>query len=246
MSSSYPYELEICRLGTDVDSTARDETLHSFGRSAPQPSSRSIPAHTCIVEKRLDPRTALAGLTLEIWVRRWRTVGPPGDHRPVRRTESRAASDCSSTKTGRSAFILGDRRRVSRANLHTTATWAAHDGDQSAGAQDFRGQHAELGASKPVASRGGAALDGESKQVWVDGGEVASWKSHGPIRPGDAPLRIGAAGKDGLADFLLDADIAMPAIYARALSADEIAARYRSTGALAARRCCVARLLAAR
>ena len=32
------------------------------------------------------------------------------------------------------------------------------------------------------------------KQVWVDGQPVASWNASGPIRPGDAPLRIGAAG----------------------------------------------------
>ena len=40
-----------------------------------------------------------------------------------------------------------------------------------------------------------------SKQVWVDGQRVASWKASGPIRPGDAPLRIGAAGKTGSPTF---------------------------------------------
>ena len=33
VSSSHLYELQVCRLGTDVDSPARDELLHSFGRS---------------------------------------------------------------------------------------------------------------------------------------------------------------------------------------------------------------------
>ena len=52
------------------------------------------------------------------------------------------------------------------------------------------------------------------------GSTAARWPagSAGPVRPGIAPLRIGAAGQDGLPTALLDADIAMPAIYGKALS----------------------------
>ena len=33
VSSSYPYELQVCRLGTDVNTVDRDQILHSFGQS---------------------------------------------------------------------------------------------------------------------------------------------------------------------------------------------------------------------
>ncbi len=74
VSSSYSYDLEICRLGIDANSTLRDELLHSFGRSEPnvQPIHPGSYLH---VENRLDPKIELASLTMEIWVRRWRTIG---------------------------------------------------------------------------------------------------------------------------------------------------------------------------
>ena len=49
------------------------------------------------------------------------------------------------------------------------------------------------------------------------------------FRPGSAPLRIGAAGQQSAAAQFLDADIAMPAIYGKALSPSEIAARFATS-----------------
>src|SRR5205823_11094732 len=74
VSSSYPYELQVCRLGPDVDGPARDEILHSFGRSsaAIQPIH---PGSYLVVDKLLDAATPLPSLTLEVWIRRWRTTG---------------------------------------------------------------------------------------------------------------------------------------------------------------------------
>ncbi len=56
VSSSHPYELQVCRLGTDVDSPARDE-LSALVRSFPgRPFSRSIRARTCWSTSRWTPR----------------------------------------------------------------------------------------------------------------------------------------------------------------------------------------------
>ncbi len=80
-----------------------------------------------------------------------------------------------------------------------------------------------------------AVFDGQFKEVWVDGRRAGRWAFSGMVRPGLAPLRIGALGRDGLADQFLDADIAMPAIYGRALDEREIVARHHGRGLDAAK-----------
>jgi N,N-dimethylformamidase len=225
VSSSYPYELTICRLGSDPDSALRDETVHTFGRSVPllQPIHPGSYLH---IEDRLDPGIELPGLTLELWVRRWRTVG---------RQALFSQLDESGTggfglfvgEDGSIGFYTGAGDGFRQENLHTTAPGQIKMQVDPLGLKI----QADNTPSSVLLNRWHhvvACADRESKRVWIDGAKVASWKTPGPIRPGDAPLRIGASGKDGLADFLLDADIAMPAIYARALSAEEIMRRYSS------------------
>src|SRR5262249_1704805 len=53
--------------------------------------------------------------------------------------------------------------------------------------------------------------------------------------PGTHPLRLGAMGKGGVAEHFLDGDIAMPVIYRRALSAEEIDRRFAGKGLQATR-----------
>src|SRR5271167_3555551 len=65
VSSSYPYELQVARLGTDVDSPACDEILHSFGPS-PAAVQRIHPGSYLVAVKHLDAETSLAALTLEV------------------------------------------------------------------------------------------------------------------------------------------------------------------------------------
>src|SRR5262249_11179315 len=66
--------------------------------------------------------------------------------------------------------------------------------------------------------------------LWVDGRQVGRWDVPGVVRAGPAPLRIGAAGQEGKADFLLDADIAMPVLYGPALRVEEIRTRFEQRG----------------
>ena len=67
----------------------------------------------------------------------------------------------------------------------------------------------------------------ESLGRWPRG---RGWPYSAHVRPGTAPLRIGAAGQEGVASNFLDADLAMPAIYGRALAPAEIEARFAARG----------------
>jgi hypothetical protein len=72
--------------------------------------------------------------------------------------------------------------------------------------------------------------DGKAKSLWINGRRVAQEAFEGPVRPGTAPLWLGACGHNGPAVNHLQSDLAMPVIYAGVLSADEIEARYRDQG----------------
>lgn len=70
--------------------------------------------------------------------------------------------------------------------------------------------------------------DGEVVELFADGRFQSSWRQSGTIESGSAPIRLGAAGDRGMATAFLDGDIAMPAIYDRAISAREVMARYEA------------------
>jgi len=72
--------------------------------------------------------------------------------------------------------------------------------------------------------------DGKEKSIWVDGKKIAGWSFLGPLKPGKSPLRLGARGDYGEAFRLLDGDIAMPVIYGRSLSEEEIKQRHAEQG----------------
>ena len=78
------------------------------------------------------------------------------------------------------------------------------------------------------------AWDGKTQSLWVNGGRVAEQAYDGPVRPGAAPLWLGACGHNGPAVNHLQGDLALPVIYGRALTADEIEARHRDQGRTAA------------
>ena len=88
------------------------------------------------------------------------------------------------------------------------------------------GRRVERGAWHHVV----ATLVGRTLTLWVDGQQAAKSPFVGGCKPGNSPLRIGALGQNGRADGFLDADIAMPAIYAQALSKQVIEQRYQDRG----------------
>ncbi|WP_010584576.1 LamG domain-containing protein [Schlesneria paludicola] len=227
VSSSYPYELQVCRLGTDVDGPSRDTLLHSFGRS-PAAIQPIHPGAYLSVEKPLDAANALTGLALELWIRRWRTVG-----RQAIIGQFNAPEACGYglfvNEDGSLSFYLGDGGEYADQGLHSTPPDQLKMQVNPEGLKSFP-DNTPSSVLNNEWHHVVAQYDGTSKQIWVDGKEVGRWKHAGTVRPGGAPLRIGAAGHLGQAAEFLDADIAMPSIYGKALTAAEIASRIASKG----------------
>ena len=73
-----------------------------------------------------------------------------------------------------------------------------------------------------------ASWDGDTATIWLNGKRAATSQLKGPVRPGRCPLRLGAYGHNGLAANFLNGDLAMPAIYGRVLSDQEIIARFEA------------------
>jgi hypothetical protein len=223
VSSSYPYELQVCRLGTDVNSPAQDEILHAFGPS----SATTQPIHPgsyLIAEKPLTPTYALQELTIEVWIRRWRTIG-----RQAIVTQFDHPQHCGLglfvNEDGSLGFFLGDGGAYGEKNLHVTKAQCVSMEVNPQGLKSFP----DNTPSSVLSNRWHhvvARFDGSEKQVWVDGKEVGRWKWSGLVRPGEASLRIGAAAQDGVATEFLDADLAMPAIHRRALLPVQIEYRH--------------------
>ena len=69
--------------------------------------------------------------------------------------------------------------------------------------------------------------DGRTESLWINGQRVAEQPFEGPVRPGTAGLWLGACGHNGPPVNHLQGDLAMPVIYASALSAEAIQARYQ-------------------
>ena len=72
--------------------------------------------------------------------------------------------------------------------------------------------------------------DGLLTSLFVDGLFQGSWRQPKAIAAAEGPLRLGASGEGGLATEFLDGDIAMPALYDRALSAEEATKRFKAGG----------------
>jgi hypothetical protein len=227
VSSSVPYELQVCRLGIDVDSPALDEVLHTFARA--QAHVQPIhPGSYLVADQPLPAGEDLPPLTIELWVRRWRTLA-----RQALISQFDNPGGCGFAlfvnEDGSLGFYLGDGGAFQESNLHTTPADQLKMQINPEGLKTFP-DNAPSSVLSNQWHHVVAVIDGQEKQIWVDGREVGRWKHSGPARPGAAPLRIGAAGKAGRADFLLDADLALPAIYGRALTADEILARAATRG----------------
>jgi hypothetical protein len=227
VSSSHQYELQVCRLGTDVDGLSHDQVLHSFG-PAPAAIQPIHPGSYLLAEKAPDSRIPLPGLTLEVWIRRWRTVG-----RQAIITQFDEPAHCGYGlfvyEDGSIGFYLGDGLAFVAEHLHRTSPGQLRMEVNPQGLKTFPDNTPSSVLTNQwhhVVLR----FDGAIAQVWVDGRPGDEWIVPNPVRPGEAALRIGAAGHEGVSTGFLDADIAMPAIYARALSPAEISARFADRG----------------
>ena len=213
VSSTHPYEFQVCRLGLDVEGPSQDEVLQTWRVDDPvmQPIH---PGSYIYVEQGLAVDQELQAITLECWVRLWNVTGKQAVI--TQWDETRLDGYGLFVREDRSVeFYLGGMQPNGETTHNTQAGIFTVPGKK------------DTSFTVPPAKRWHhlvATFDGNHKRIFVDGRQVGQWKVflRGRVKPGAAPLRIGAVGRDGQADGFLDADIAMPTIYARALSAAEV------------------------
>lgn len=205
VSSSVPYRLSICRLGLQVDDPAGDSVLQRFAeaKANPQPIHPGSYVH---IEKRL--RGKMKAITLECWVRPWDVTKLQG----VISQEDKDSSEGLALGIGQDGYVgfyLGDGVSPDEAVVHRTKP----------GAVVKNKWHHVV-----------ATWDGMRKRVFVNAKEVGAWDFAGPLLPGLHVLRLGAMSQGGIANHFIDGDLAMPVIYERALSEEEISRRFAQEG----------------
>lgn len=203
VSSSVPYTLEICRLSGDVDDPKSDVVMQRFEQHEPtrQPIHPSSYVH---VEKGLPSDAPLKAFSLECWVRPW----------GLKTAQAILTQDddgkpwgigLAVSEKGEPQFILAQDKTVP---ITVTGPPLKHR----------RWSHVV------------GTFDGQTGTLFVHGQKAASAKIDGEVRASEAPLRLGASGHDGSADRFLEGDIAMPVVYGKALSAEEVMDRVDRRG----------------
>lgn len=209
-SSTVPYELSICRLGLKVDDPAGDEVLETFLK--PEPVQQPIhPGSFVCVDNPIPAEEPIEAVSLECWVRPWR----------LNAWQTLISQHNYPTACGYGLFLDGE----GRVQFYLSDGLAYRRERALCGtALSHRRWHHVVGT-----------WDGKTKSLWINGKLVAEEAFEGPVRAGAAPLWLGACGHDGPAVNFLDGDLAMPVIYKKALSAEEIEARFRDQGLTPAR-----------
>lgn len=204
VSSTVPYQLSIARLGWDTEGPSKDWTIHSF---PPIPEvQRSIrPGSYVHVERALHSSIPQSQLTLECWVRTFRAAW-----------QGLVTQYDYPSQTGFGLFVAGDGRP------------AFYFGNGGAFNPSFLHYGPSALPISPVRewTHLCAVFDAGNATLYVDGVAVAIASGlPATVSPGGAPLRLGAYGQDATTRYFLDGDLAMPALYDRALGAAEVAQR---------------------
>jgi hypothetical protein len=208
ISSPYPgdHRLSIVRLGWDTEFRTRDWNLSSVVLPAPGPQGIR-PGSYVHVESALESFARFPAFTVECWVRPFR-----GDSSYARQgvvtqfsDDDRCGFALEIDAAGRPTAYFGD------------GTWFRAEWQRTGLAALTRLEWHHLAAT----------FDAGQVALYVDGSLVDAGALPGlaAFTPGLAPLRIGASGGASGTDFFLDGDVAMPAIYGRALDPAQIAAR---------------------
>jgi hypothetical protein len=229
-NGSSPYTMQVFRLGTDVDTPNADTPMS--GTVAPIPIQQPIyPGSYVHVANGLPAGSDLRALTLECWVR-------PSAEQPrsdefkytglITQFDYQSAAgyglflyfnQAPDAHAGRVAFYLGDGVAYNENNLLQVN-------------MDFLGQIMHWSGFQWHHIV--ATWDGTNKAVYIDGvlqtPVTGAVEFMGHCYPGLAPLRLAACGVGGVASRFLNGDLAMPVIYNRALSAQEVQDRYANKG----------------
>ena len=237
VSSDTAYTYQIYRLGTNADMPVLDilprpdADVHMSEAMNFTPLQQPIhPGSYVYVHNGLGTNANVKALTLECWVRPF--VGLRSYPDPLNYTglitqfdlQNGAGyglfvrfnvDDLNHGRKGSVAFYLGNGGAFNKDNLLEV------DMDFLNGVQDW----SQLQWHHIVAT-----WDGKTQALWIDGKPQKTQSFTGTVHPGPAPIRLAACGENGEASRFLNGDLAMPVIYNRALSPDNIKTRFAQQG----------------
>jgi|GEM_PF-389118 len=201
ISSQFPYQTSIVRLGWDIDTPSKDWVIYTFP-AVSNPVVQPIRPGSYVHVGNSIPSTPLSQMTLECWVRPWKDDGWQG--LISQHTFPTACGFGLFLTPGGIAFYFGNGGAYNGAWL------------KSASIALKGGWHHVV-----------ATFSGGVATLWIDGNPVIGPMAGFPatVTPGPAPLRLAAYGSNGATANTLDGDLAMPVIYSRELGQDEIQQR---------------------
>ncbi|MCZ6672511.1 MAG: LamG domain-containing protein, partial [Verrucomicrobia bacterium] len=211
VSSQIPYRFRVTKLGGDVDNRASDETIFLAEKDSPAQVQSIHPGSYIQVKKGLPADEALTALTLECWVRSWNLTQWQGIL-----TQHDFPNHCGYglfiDADGRAVFSIGNGGKFDENSMVKGPMLSYRQWHHLVGTWDD--------ATKTAA-------------IWMDGKQHAIWtvpQNLMPRKAGLAQLRIGAYSENDEIGHFFDGDIAMPAIYKRVLSGEEIGERSDALG----------------
>ncbi|MBJ6764987.1 hypothetical protein JGU66_29840 [Myxococcaceae bacterium JPH2] len=196
------------RLGNDLDSNALDVRLYDFPVS-PANVQPITPGSYVHVENGLAAAQALSAFSIECWVRP--RNGAAWQGLITQHTYPSACGFGLFLANGRVCAYLGNGGAFQAAGLFTGPT-----------VPDQEWSHLVL------------TWNGQQVAFYLNGQYASGEAFTGPLVPGSAPMRLGAYGAlddagAGRTGHFLEGDLAMPVLYARALTAQEVQARHAVT-----------------
>lgn len=203
VSSNVPYKMGIYRLGQEIDDPSSDTLVGSITShpASPQPIHPGSYIHVPF-----SISQPVTGISISCWIRPWKVAETQG----IITQSDTLSSDGFALTTGPDGsigFFLGDGRNTPADLTHRTQP----------GVLKYQKWHHVT-----------ATWDGKLKSIFVDGKLLNSWPFDAQIQAGNHPIRIGASGKNGLASHFLDADLAQPCLYKRALTDPEIQLQFQN------------------
>ncbi|MCL2622356.1 MAG: hypothetical protein FWD31_01715 [Planctomycetaceae bacterium] len=212
-SSTVPYELSICRLGDNIDGPDKDEVLHTFPIKQPFPQSIYPGSYIHIPPGKLGGMELPEG-SIEIWVQPWKHGTDQGVFTQWGHPEYAGSWGICFLTNGSLCFYIGKDQWTYDEFVPNETTFALYQWHHLVGTWSHK--------------------DGKRK-FWVNGQLVFEKPFEGSLKISPTvPIRIGAAGESGQAMEILDGTVAVPAIYKKALTPEEVAARFAEKGLIPA------------
>jgi N,N-dimethylformamidase len=215
ISSPHPYQLSIYKLGSDPNGPSHDQHVLDFPVRAAR-AQNIVSGSYVVVQKGLNE--ALESFTAECWVRPWyANIGYRWQGVLTQHDYPNSCAFGLFIHNGRLKAYLGDGGAWN-------ASWATND-NNSPPIQNNVWYHVALVWSGKVAT------------LFLDGNDAVSWPFAGPFLPQPTPILLGAYYENSdPTDLTLNGDIAMPALYSRALTPAEIRARWSECPSLPPKR----------